>query len=198
MKHNYKKKERLIQETARLLYEEGYRDYQFAKQKAAERLGMNGNQTSHPSHMEIHQALVKYASLFATEEHKKHLQELRKIAMEAMNFLQGYAPRLTGRVMDGTAGLHTPITLHLFTATAEEVMFFLEDNNIPFQTHEQQLMIKNKKEKVPLLVFYVDDIEVELLLLPEENWRVPPISNITGKKMKCIAIEEVKKLLLCA
>lgn len=198
MKHNYKKKERLIQETARLLYEEGYNDYQFAKQKAAERLGINGNQASHPSHLEIHQALTKYAAMFATDEHKQHLQELRKIAMEAMSFLNHYSPRLTGRVMDGTASLHTPITLHLFATTAEEVMFFLEDNNIPFQTHEQPLTIKNKKEKIPLLVFYVDDIEVELLLLPEDNWRVPPISHITGKKMKCIAIEEVKKLLLCA
>ncbi|HHL18915.1 MAG TPA: hypothetical protein ENJ33_04200 [Thiothrix sp.] len=193
MKHNHKK-ERLAQEAARLLYVEGYRDYQLAKQKAAEQLGMGNNTVSQPSHLEIHHALIKYASLFATKENKKHLNELRKIAIEAMGFLKLYSPRLTGHVMQGTAGLHAPITLHLFAETAEEVMFFLEDNNIPFQTHEQQHTIKNKKSKIPLLVFYVDDIEVELLLLPEGNIRVPPISHITGKKMQHIAIEEVKKL----
>lgn len=194
MKYN-PKKERLAQEAARLLYVEGYRDYQSAKQKAAERLGIKNNTASQPTHIEIHQALKKYANLFATDENKQHLNELRKIAVEAMVFLNRYSPRLTGQVMDGTAGLHASITLHLFAETAEEVMFFLEDNCIPFQTHEQQLTIKKKKEKKPLLVFYVDDIEIELLLLQEENVRIPPVSNITRKKMQRIAIEEVKNLM---
>lgn len=193
MKHNHKK-ERIAQEAARLLYVEGYRNYQLAKQKAAEQLGMGNNTTNQPSHLEIHHALMKYATLFSTEENQRHLNELRKIAIEAMEFLKNYSPRLTGHVMEGTAGLHAPITLHLFAETAEEVMFFLDDNNIPFQTHEQQHTIRNKKSKIPLLVFYVDDIEVELLLLPEGNVRVPPISKITGKKMWHIAIEEAKKL----
>jgi hypothetical protein len=193
MKHNHKK-EQLIQEAARLLYEEGYRDYQLAKQKATERLGIKNKSENQPSHLEIHHALVKYSTLFATEKNKQHLNELRKIALEAMGFLKPYSPRLTGHVMDGTAGLHAPITLHLFAETAEEVMFFLGDNNIPFQTHEQQHIIRNKKSKIPLLVFYVDDIEVELLLLPEGNVRIPPMNPITGKKMQHIAIEEVKKL----
>ena len=195
MKYNHKK-EQLIQEAARLLYEEGYRDYQLAKQKATERLGIGNNSANQPSHLEIHHALLKYSSLFATTENKQHLDELRKIAIEAMGFLKNYSPRLTGHVMEGTAGLHAPITLHLFAETAEEVMFFLGDNNIPFQTHEQQHIIKNKKCKIPLLIFYVDDIEVELLLLPEGNARIPPINHMTGKKMQHIAIEEVKKLCL--
>jgi len=193
MKRNHKK-EQLTQEAARLLYEEGYRDYQLAKQKATERLGIGNNSVNQPSHLEIHHALVKYSSLFATAENKQHLNELRKIAIEAMGFLKNYSPRLTGHVLEGTAGLHAPITLHLFAETAEEVMFFLGDNNIPFQTHEQQHIIRNKKSKVPLLVFYVDDIEVELLLLPEGNTRIPPTNSITGKKMQYIDIEDVKKL----
>lgn len=193
MKQNHQK-ERITQEAARLLYEEGYRDYQLAKQKAAERLGTGNNTANQPSHLDIHHALIKYSVLFSTEENKQHLSELRKIAIEAMAFLQRYSPQLTGGVIDGTAGLHSPITLHLFADTAEEVMFFMEDNDIPFQTQEQLFLIKNKKEKIPLLVFYVDDIEVELLLFQEENKRSPPISNITGKKVQRVVLEEVKKL----
>jgi len=194
MKYN-PKKERLAHEAARLLYEEGYRDYQAAKKKAAERLGLKNNKANQPNHLEIHHALKQYANLFATDENKQHLDELRKIAIEAMSFLKRYSPRLTGHVMDGTAGLHASITLHLFAETAEEVMFFLEDNSIPFQMHERQLVIKNKKGKIPLLVFYVDNIEVELFLLQEENIRIPPVSHITGKKMQRITIDEVKKLM---
>jgi 3'-phosphoadenosine 5'-phosphosulfate sulfotransferase (PAPS reductase)/FAD synthetase len=159
---------------------------------------MINNATSQLSQLEIDHALKEYSTLFASEKNKQHLEELRKIAIEAMGFLKDYSPYLTGRVMEGTAGLHTPITLHLFAETAEEIMFFMGDNNIPFQTHEQHFIVKNKKEKIPLLVFYVDDIEVELLLFQDENRHIAPISNITGKKMKRIAIKAVKKLVPCA
>lgn len=191
-------RELIAEEAARLLHEEGYRDYHLAKQKVVARLGVAANtkKTNQPSNSEIYNALLRRCALYTNKESKHHLNELRKVAIEAMDFLQQYSPRLTDSVMDSTAGKHSPVTLHLFPPSPEEVMFFLEDNKIPFQTHEKRITIKNKQEIVPLLRFFADDFEVELILLDEACIRMAPISVITGKAMKGISIKEVKKLLL--
>ena len=188
----------IAEEAARLLHEEGYRDYHLAKQKAVTRLGETdgSNRISQPSNNEIYNALLSRCTLYANEESKQHLNELRKVAIEAMTFLYKYSPLLTGSVMDSTAGKHAPITLHLFSSSPEEIIFFLEDNRIPFQTDERKITIKNKQEVAPLLRFFADDFEIELLLLSNANSSIAPISAITGKAMKRVSIKEVKKLLL--
>ena len=195
---NSSTREFITEEAARLLHEEGYRDYHLAKQKAAARLGASGstNKANQPSNSEIYSALRARCTLYANEESKHHLNELRKVAIEAMDFLQQYSPQLTDSVMDSTAGKHSPVTIHLFPPTPEEVMFFLKDNKIPYQTDERRVSIKNKQEIVTLLRFFADDFEIELILFDEAGIRTPPISTITGKATKRISIEEVKKLLL--
>lgn len=179
-------------EAARLLYEEGYRDYQVAKIKAAQRLGCSSDKAHQPSNIEIHQAILDRRESLASEKETLHLQELRKVALEAMEFLQPYSPMLVGAVIDGTAGLHTPVVIHLFSPTAEEVMFFLEDNKLPFQIHERTIRIRGKQCCIPLLRFFADDFEIELMIFDEGS--PAPISAITGKAMKRFSIKASKTL----
>ncbi len=183
----------IANEAARLLYEEGYRDYFVAKQKAAQRLGCATDKSNQPTNQEIHQALLKRRQTLATEEENLQLQELRKVALEAMEFLQAYLPMLVGGVTDGTAGIHSPAILHLFSATPEEVMFFLEDNKIPFQTQERSVRIRGMRITYPLLRFYADDFEIELVIF--EEGAPAPISAITGKAMERLPINTVRKLI---
>jgi hypothetical protein len=180
-------------EAARLLYEEGYRDYLVAKKKAAIRLGCAIDKASQPSNKEIHQAILQRRQDLASEKETRHLFELRKVAIEAMEFLQAYNPMLVGAVTDGTAGLHTPAVIHLFSPTAEEIMFFLEDNNLPFQTHERVVRIHGQQVTYPLLRFYADDFEIELVLF--EEGAPAPVSSITNKAMKRLPLSAAKKLL---
>ena len=180
-------------EAARLLYEEGYRDYLVAKQKAARRLGCVADKSSQPTNMEIHQSLLQRISTLATEKENNHLRQLRKVAMEAMVFLREYSPMLVGAVMDGTAGVHTPATVHLFAPTVEEVMFFLDDNHIPFQTNERTMRVRGKQLTYPLLRFFADDYEIELVIF--EEGAPAPVSSITGKAMKRMHLGALRKLL---
>jgi len=183
----------IANEAARLLYEEGYRDYFLAKQKAAQRLGCMTDKSSQPTNKEIHQALLHRCQTLSTEKEDLHLLEMRQVAIEAMEFLQAYSPVLAGAVMDGAAGIYTPVMIHLFAPTAEEVMFFMGDNQIPFQTDEKRVQIRGQHVGYPLLRFFADDFEVELVIFEEGS--PAPVSAITGKAMQRLSTHAVKKLI---
>jgi len=183
----------IANEAARLLYEEGYRDYFLAKQKAAQRLGCMTDKSNQPTNQEIHQALLHRCQTLATEKEGLQLLEIRQVAIEAMEFLQAYSPKLVGAVMDGTAGIYTPVMIHLFAPTAEEVMFFMGDNKIPFQTDEKRVQVRGQHVSYPLLRFFADDFEVELVIFEEGS--PAPVSTITGKAMQRLSIGAVKKLI---
>ena len=183
----------IANEAARLLFEEGYKDYFLAKQKAARRLGCATDKSNQPTNQEVHQALQLRCKTESTQKEQLHLAEAREVAIEAMEFLQAYSPMLVGAVMDGTAGIHTPVTLHLFAPTAEEVMFFMGDNEIPFQTDEKRMQLRGQHINYPLLRFFADDFEIELVVFEESA--PAPISTITGKAMQRLKVDAVKKLL---
>ncbi len=152
-------------ETARLLYEEGYRDYRVAKQKAAQRLGADNQAKNQPSNEEIAQALQDYVQLLDPVEHQANLKLHREIALEAMEFLQPFQPYLTGSALEGTSGPLSAVTLHLSANRAEDVIFHLEEQNIPFQIQERKVKAGKKQDYFPLLRLYVDNVEMELMNL---------------------------------
>lgn len=186
----------VAEEAARLIYDEGYRDYHRAKQKAATRMGAAPNGKHQPSNEEIEVALHAYISLFAQEEQLAILRQHREIAVEAMEFLQDFQPYLTGAALEGTSGPHSAVTLYLVANRAEDIIFFMEEGPIPFQTHERKVRFGKKQEYYPLLRFYADDIEVELMIFPDstQNQGVP-ISPITGRGVQRANLGKVKALL---
>ncbi|CAA6825660.1 MAG: Unknown protein [uncultured Thiotrichaceae bacterium] len=184
----------VAEEAARLLFEEGYRDYLVAKQKATQNLGVSTDKSNQPSNMDVYHAILSRRELLGTEEDEQQLQAIRQVALEAMEFLQRFKPVLVGGALDGSAGKYSPAVLHLFPSTPEEVIFFLEDNNIPFQTHERKTRIHGRQMMIPFLRFFVDDFEVELVLF-EEGSRFAPQSVITGRAMERCGLEGVRALL---
>ncbi|MGB0846753.1 MAG: hypothetical protein ACPGSM_08505 [Thiolinea sp.] len=186
----------VAEEAARLIYDEGYRDYRLAKQKAAVRMGTSANGKHQPSNEEIETALHAYISLFAEDEQHAILRQHREIAIEAMEFLQDFTPYLTGAALEGTSGPHSAVTLYLIANRAEDIIFFMEDSHIPFQTHERKVRFGKKQDYYPLLRFYADDVEVELMIFPDstQNHSVP-ISPITGRGVQRANLAKVKALL---
>ncbi|QTR52430.1 hypothetical protein [Thiothrix unzii] len=186
----------VAEEAARLIYEEGFRDYRLAKLRAAEQLGAS-TPTAQPTNEEIETAIHERIRLFDADTQPKLLQQHREVALEAMDFLQTYHPYLTGAALEGITSPHSAVTLLLGADSAEEVMFFLEDHKIPFQTHDRRVRFGSKKpEYFPLLRFYVDEIEVELMIFPHnDRFTQAPISPVTGKAMKRADRKKVAALL---
>lgn len=166
MNHKDRSKWRIAQEAARLMAEEGIHDISVAKHKAATRLGLNPNQGL-PRNEDVEIALQEHHRLYRSHVQPRHIARLRQLALEAMQFLRRFSPRLVGGVMDGSAGAFSPITLYLFPETPEEVIHCLMDGKIPFS--EIAVILKRgegDQQEYPGIEFYVDGVRLELCLLP--------------------------------
>lgn len=186
----------IADETARLIYEEGYRDYRLAKQKASQRLAADNHAKNQPSNEEIEQALHDYVQLIDPKEHQATLRLHREIALEAMEFLEPFQPFLTGSALEGTAGPVSAITLHLSANRAEDVMFYLEEKQLPFQIHDRKVKAGKKQDYFPLLRLYVDNVEVELMIFPDDgHGSLSALNSMTGKGVKRADYKRLQEIL---
>ncbi len=186
---------RIAQEAARLMSEEGVRDFYVAKRKAAQHLGAPDTRNM-PRNQEVESAMQEYQRLFMGAQQSGHLRALRQAAVEAMRFLEGFKPRLVGSVLSGTAGQHADINLHLFADTPEEVSLFLMENSIPFQPTQKRLRLdRDTWQEFPAFEFIAGEHPVELVIFPNEGRREAPRSPVDGRPMQRARREDVEALL---
>jgi len=185
----------LAQECARLMAEEGVKDFLTAKRKAAARLGVS-RRALLPGNTEIEQALVEYQRLFKAAEQPLQLRLLRQTAVEAMRFLARFRPRLVGAVLNGTAGPHADVKLHLFADTSEEVALFLLEHTIPFETSERRLRLGNGEYATfPVFGFGAGGVDIDLTVFSRGAEREAPRSPVDGRPMRRAGLAEVQALL---
>ena len=182
MRRGLKEKVRvqIAQEAARIMVEEGIHQYWTARRKAAIRLGMQtaGNL---PRIEEIEAALTEYHRLYRSVAQELHINRLRKLAAEAMQFLEAFSPLLVGGVWDGSAGKFSPVILHLFPNAPEDVIQKLLDAHIPFEEKSHVVGVGACESiEYPALVFYVDGTQMELLLFAPDTKR-RSVRRINGR-----------------
>ena len=185
----------LAQEAARLMFEHGVDDYGFAKRKAAERLGA-GEYAVLPKNAEIDEALAEYQRLFAADTHAETLAEQRRAALDAMELLGEFDPRLVGPVLTGTATPHQDISLHVFSDSPEAVTLKLLDDRITYKVGENRVKLNADRVLLyPALQFSVFDFAVEATVFPRDGIRQAPLSPSDGRPMRRAAVAEVRALV---
>ena len=188
-------RDRIAQEAARLMVEEGVRDYYTAKRKAALRVGAPDTRNI-PRNTEVEAALQSYQRLFHGERQIARVQELRGSALEAMRFFEQFEPRLVGSVLTGTAGPFSDINLHLFTDVPDEVNLYLLDNQVPFAADQRRLRIsRNRTNEYPVLRFMAGDHAIEAIVFPRDGLRQAPCSPLDGKPMRRAGMDALTRLL---
>jgi hypothetical protein len=196
VRHQERHRVLLAQEAARIMAEEGVRDFRLAKRKAAERLGLPANGTLMPRNTEIEAALIAHQRLFDGAGHTRRLRLLREAALEALAFFAQFRPRLVGSVLSGTAGRHSAVDLHLFAATTEDVVLFLIDQDIPFETSERRLRMGTEEYQwFPVHQFSAGDVAMDLVVFPETFERRVPWSPVDGKPMRRAGPAELRAVL---
>lgn len=164
---------RIAQLSARIILEEGVNDYTVAKRKAAARLGLDLKEM--PDNQTIEAALREYHRIFRFQQQPAFIRGLREIALEAMEFLAEFSPRLVGAVLEGTAGKHSPITLHLFPETPEAVIWKLVETNIPYKEKPHAIAADlGSQARIPVLSFCFRGHLIEALLYPQKALRTAP------------------------
>ncbi len=182
---------RIAVEAARLIAEQGLRDFHLAKLKAATMLGLGGS-TALPRNREIEEALREHQRLFQSETQPGQLAKLRESAVEAMRFLSRFEPRLVGAVLEGTADMYSSVCLHLFTDNPDDVAVFLGDQKIPFEHQERALRLSTEVTcTLPVFVFAAGDAALDLTVFPIDGLRQPPLDRISERPMRRASLDAV-------
>lgn len=184
----------VAQEAARLLAEGGPVDYTRAKLKAAQRLGYR-DEASLPPNTAVEQALLEYRRLFQPGSGDR-LRQAREAALDAMEFLAAFQPRLAGPVLEGTADAGTPVTLHLHSEDPEAVARFLEQHAIPAEPGERAMRLdRGRRARVPAWHLEAGGVGFELLVLPALVLRQAPLSPVDGRPMQRASAARLRGLL---
>ena len=182
-------------EAARIMATQSLSNYRTAKQKAAERLGIN-QRSSIPSNTEVESALRAYQQIYGGRRHFEHLRKMRKVAIRVMRSLESFFPRLVGPVLEGTADKHARITLHVFNDPPDAIVIHLLDNGLVFRNHQRKIRWHDGTyRQVQVLLTTAEDVEVELTLFNSMDLRQAPPSPVDGRPQKRAPISQVEHLL---
>jgi hypothetical protein len=185
----------LAQEAARVMAEHGVRDYRFAKRKAAERFGVI-DEAVLPRNTEIEAALLEYQRLFAAESHEATLEAQRRVALDVMQRLAAFSPRLVGPVLLGTATEHDDVVLHVFVDRLETLTWRLMEHGVPHDVGEKRIKFNaDRILQLPVLRLEVDEQAVELVVFGIDGIRQAPVSPVDGKPMRRADAAEVAALI---
>jgi len=186
---------RIATEAARIMAEEGVRDFHMAKRKAADRLNVR-QQRDLPTNKEIEAALAERLQLFHGNTVARNARRLREVALQAMNFLASFSPRLVGSVLSGNVTPTSEVQLHVSADSPEDVALFLRERAVPFQLNERRLKFGNERYKnVVVYSFVADDVTVELCVFDPRSARAMPLSPVDGLPIQRGSLKDLELLL---
>lgn len=183
----------LAHETAKIIVAEGVRDFHRAKIKASERLG-NSQHGSLPSNFEIELAITSFKKTFIPD-HQQKLTAERRTALSIMLWLQEYAPFLVGPVLQGTAGVNSPISIHASCDSVEEIIGILQNKKIQLKFPERRLKLNNEFVFLPTISFEYQDHDIEVLVFNLRQQHQLPKSKSQNRSMQRINLKGLKELL---
>ncbi|KAA2285315.1 hypothetical protein [Arenimonas fontis] len=184
----------VAREAARLLAQ-GAPDAATARRRAAARLGAHVP-AELPDGEEIRLALAEYRALFGGGLEPAELRRRRVAALEAMTALAAFDPRLTGPVLDGSAGDHDPVLLHLHTDEPEAVARHFMDRHIPVQPGRARALLPGRRpQDLPCWRLEAGGIPFELWVLPLHAARQGPSDPLDGKPLLRAGTAAVARLV---
>ena len=186
----------IAQIAAKFVAVDGINDYLTAKKKAARYLGTNPERNL-PTNHEVEQALIDYQNLFQAARQKQLLLSMRRKSIKAMRLLNKFEPRLVGPVLTGTATQYTEITIHLFHDEPEQIGFHLDAYGIPYSCCEKLIRISlNEKANLPSYRFVAENDVIILIIFPERQKNLIPISSVSNKPMQRASLQQVESLII--
>ena len=182
---------KVARRAAELMYFDGVKEYLRAKRKAAKQLEV----TVYPNNSEIRAEVDRLAEQHEGPARAERLRELRLAALEVMEVLEDFEPRLIGSVLTGHVKSTSDIDLHAFADDHEQVGERLLDADYEVE-HE---VVKTRKggEFMDFPHYYVTHpvARVEVSVYPPGDLKRPQKSSITHKTMERATISALRRLL---
>lgn len=179
---------------AQLIVERGFNDYHQAKAKALEILCLGKKKNLMPSNQEVYDALKDYQSLYLGEKQISLIRQKQLVADKFMRHLLPFEPHLTGGVLDGTATCQSPIEVHVFSLTHDDVYIHLIDRKFKVQTKNSRYAFDGHHS------IHIPCYEINFL---DETFRIisfvekfrPPLCPILRKPMQRLAHKDLNAML---
>ncbi|MFO0662229.1 MAG: nucleotide-binding enzyme [Polyangiaceae bacterium] len=192
---------RIAHEAARLMYEEGVKQYFTAKRMAAKRLlgRVAGKRLRYrpadlPSNGEIRDALLEFAELAEGSRRQRYLFAMRIVALEALRDLEPFAPRLIGSVSTGHIRRGSDVDIQIFCDDEGEVELYLRRLGWVFE--RERVSIQKFGEIREYLHFHVADVvPVELTLYARRELGFRPRSSTDGKPIVRVSTTMLEEIL---
>ncbi|MCW4034758.1 MAG: nucleotidyltransferase domain-containing protein [Candidatus Bathyarchaeota archaeon] len=131
-------RERVAQEAALLLYTSQEKEYKQAKQRAAQTLGARVL----PSNIEVAEELDRITEEREGPTRKTMILRKRKQALEIMQILKMFSPRLVGSVWRGTARKNSDTDIVTFSEDHKQVVSELKDHGFAIKSSEWRSVTK--------------------------------------------------------
>jgi len=187
-------RQRIAAEAGRLLATRGVADSREAIRRAARVLGESGEH-AWPTHEEVLDKQREYQRLFLSDSQPGALRKLRDAAMEAMEFLAGFEPRLYGAVLDGSADEGSAVRLQVFSEDPEGFARFLAEQGWPVEAFDLRLAVNRElSEKFLAWRFTAGGVPFEIVALPPELLRQAPL-DADGKPMARASLAQFRQKL---
>ena len=179
---------------ARLIAVDGINDFAQAKRKAAHEAGAAGTR-SLPSNDEVETALRAHLQIYQADEHAARLEHLRSCALEMMRSLSRFDPHLSGPVLEGNAGRHAVIDLHLFTDDSKGVEFFMLNSKLEYRLRSRRIQRGNLPDTICLYAVRTEAAEFEISVFALHDRRVGLIGGAGGRPFRHAGPDSVEAML---
>lgn len=184
-------RQKICDAAARIIYEDGIRDYQKAKQRACESLHIKTNAYL-PTNEEIEHALHKRIELFETNDKKLASQKQLTIARDVLTILSNYQPRVTQTLLTSTKLKNNPLEIHAFSDSPEPVCDELNWRGISSVLVEKRYRYSNSQYvHVPLIVCKLEDCDIEISVFREKELHRLPVCPTNGKTYQRISLKQL-------
>ncbi|MFZ0485913.1 MAG: hypothetical protein WAL83_02855 [Arenicellales bacterium] len=185
----------ICEEAARIMIDHGISDYGFAKKKAVQRLGMSPRRTDLPSNKELTDAVRVRLRLFDGDRSNDRYRTRLERAVEIMELLREFRPRLVGPLLEGIATAHGAVELHLFCDAPEQVMARLQGMRLPHRPYDKRVRFPlDRYEQVPGFAFEWKSSQFDALVFKYDRIREAPLCPVEGRPMRRASAERVLEM----
>jgi hypothetical protein len=190
----------IAQLAAQIMYGEDVKQYFTAKRLAAKRLlgRLNAKAIRYrpqdlPSNGEIKQALLELVTEIEGDGRTRRLFAMRIVALEAMEALEPFAPRLIGSVATGHVREGSDVDLHVFAWDAADVEAHVRRLGWAYET--QRVSIRKHGKIMEFTHVHVADVfPIELTVYAPNELAHRPRSSTDGKPIVRVRAERLRAL----
>jgi hypothetical protein len=190
----------IAQLAAQIMYGEDVKQYFTAKRLAAKRLlgqasakAVRYRPHDLPSNGEIKEALLELVTEIEGDGRTRRLFAMRIVALEAMEALEPFAPRLIGSVATGHVRSGSDVDLHVFARDAADVEAHVRRLSWAYETQRVSIL-KHGKVMEFTHVLVADVFPLELTVYAPNELSHRPRSSTDGKPIVRLRAATLRKL----